>query len=105
MAFSDLLAVGDRIVREILGETITYTPGAGAAVAVPGVFDADYVRVDVGNPGVSSSGPAVFLTLTDLPTDPDTDTAATITRAGVTYTAHEVKPDGLGGVLLLLHRA
>ena len=105
MAFVDSLALGDRTVRQALGEAITYTPGVGAAVSVQGIFDAAYTRVDLGQPGVSSVGPAVYLALADLPSDPTTDSGARITRAGVGYTPHEVKPDGLGGVLILLHRS
>lgn len=105
MGFSDLLAAGDISVRSILGGTVTYSPGAGSPVDVDGIFDAAYVRVDLGQAGVSSSGPAVFLTLSDLPSDPSVDSSATVTVDGVKYTPHEVKPDGLGGVVLLLHRS
>jgi Phage Head-Tail Attachment len=106
VAFADLMAVGDRSVRGILGESITYTPGASAGVVVSGIFSEQYTRVDPGgNPGVSSTGPAVFLTLADLPSDPRTDIAARVTVGGVVYAIHEVQPDGLGAVHLLLHRA
>lgn len=100
------MAVGDRIVRSQLGEDdpITYTPGVGDPVFVTGVFDDAYLRVDAGQPGIASSGPAVFLSLGDLPTDPETDTAATVTIAGVMYSPYEVQKDGLGAVLLHLHK-
>ena len=104
MAFADLVRVSDRITRELLGERVTYTSGVGTAVQVSGVFDLAYVKVDAGQPGVSSVGPSVFLALEDLSSDPSEDPAATVTVGGVTYTAHEVMPDGLGGVRLLLHR-
>lgn len=104
MGFADLLAAGDRAVRQALGDaTIVYTPGVGDPETVTGIFDAAYVRVEAGPAGISSSGPAVFLTLDDLPSDPKTDTDATVTIGGVEYTPHEVHPDGLGGVFLLLH--
>lgn len=103
MSFASLLAVADSAIRSTLGGAVTYTPSVGAAVEVDGIFDAAYVRVDL-EAGVSSSGPAVFLSLADLPSSPVTDTAATITVDAVTYRAHTVQPDGLGGVLLLLHR-
>ncbi len=104
MGFADLLTVGDRSVRQLLGGSITYTPGVGAAVVVDGIFDAAYVKVELGEPGVSSQGPAAWLTLTDLPSDPEVDEDATVTVAGVTYKPHTVQPDGQGTVLLLLHR-
>lgn len=103
MGFAELMAMGDRAVRKITGSAVTYTPSTGSPVTVDGVFDKAYVRVDLGNPGVSSYGPAVFLTLSDLPSDPVTDTAATVTVAGVVYLPHTPEPDGLGGVLLLMH--
>lgn len=96
-----MLATGDVAIRDVLGETVTYSPSVGADVEVQGVFDAAYIRVDAGEPGLSSSGPAVFLTLSDLPEVPNT--AATITVDGTDYRPWEVKPDGLGGCLCLLH--
>jgi len=103
MSFSDLLAVVDGFVLNNLGDAVTYTPTVGASVDVVGVFDAVYVRVDSGQPGFSSQGPSVWLLLSDLPSDPETDTTMTVTISGTTYTAHEVQKDGKGGVRLLLH--
>ncbi len=103
MGFSDLMAAADRAAREVLGETVTYAPSSGDPVEVRGIFDAAYVRVDAGQAGVSSSGPAVFLCLSDLPSDP-TDDEAVVTVGAVGYRIREAQPDGLGGVLLLLHR-
>lgn len=105
MAFTDLLASGDSSLRALLGETVTYTPGVGSAVDVQGVFDAAYVRVDVGQPGVSSVSPAVFVGLDDLTSDPESDSDAEVTVDGTDYVIREVQKDGKGGVLLLLHRA
>lgn len=80
-----------------------YVSGVGEVVDVEGVFDAAYQRVDLGQPGVSSIGPAAFLTLADLPSDPETDTASTVVVDGVTYSAHEVEKT-FGAVVLHLHR-
>jgi hypothetical protein len=108
MGFADLLAQADRLARKQLGEPITYTPNIGDAVTVDGVFDEVFVRVgtpDAGQAGVSSSGPAVFLTLSELPSDPKSDRLAVVTRVknGKIYSAHEVDPDGTGGVVMHLH--
>lgn len=103
MGFADLLTMIDRPVRGNLGGPVTYSPAVGGPVVVQGIFDQQYQRIDLGTAGVSSTGPAVFLTLADLPSSPETDTAATVTIAGRVYLAHEVQPDGLGGVVLLLH--
>jgi len=104
MTFSALLERADVAVRGILGGTVNYAPSVGIAVDVTGIFDAVYVKVDAGEAGVSSTGPAVFLRLEDLPSDPTTD-AATVTVAGIAYSIREAEPDGQGGVLLLLHKA
>ncbi len=111
MAFSDLLAVADRACLTHLGRTVRYEPNIGVAVDVTGVFDAEYVRVDAGQAGLESSGPAVFLRLEDLKDangvplpDPDDD-EPTITVAGVAYRVRERQKDGQGGIRLLLHRA
>lgn len=103
MAFPDLLATADRAVLDHLGGTVRYAPGVGVAVDVVGLFDAAYVRAEAGEAGAVSSGPAVFLRLEDLPSDPGTDDP-TITVGDVSYKVSEPKKDGLGGVLLLLHR-
>jgi hypothetical protein len=105
MAWDALLQRADKAVRQQLGGTVTYTPGVGGAVTVTGIFDAAYVRAEAGRPGVSSSGPAVFLRLADLPSDPETDEAATVTVGGTTYRVAEPQKDGQGGVLLQLFKA
>jgi hypothetical protein len=104
VSFTTLLAAADSAVRTGLGGAVTYTPTVGDAVEVDGVFDEVYVRVDAMTPGISSTGPAVFLTLADLPSSPVTDLTATVTIGGTTYLPHTTQPDGQGGVLLLLHR-
>jgi hypothetical protein len=104
VSFSSLLAMADRAALTAHGDPVTYSPGAGSPVSVCGIFDAAYQRVEAGEPGISSSGPGLFLRLADLPSDPGVDSAATVTVATVVYRAWEVKPDGLGGVLLLLHK-
>lgn len=105
MGFPDHLALGDSRALEHLGGAVTYAPGVGSPVSVRGIFDALYVHVDpgVGHAGISSYGPAIFLKLADLPSPPDTATRLTIN--GTLYKAHEIQPDGIGGVLLHLHLA
>ena len=105
MDFSALVNVVDRSVQRHLGDEVLYTSGAGVSRQVRGVFDRVYQRPDMGEPGVSSSSPSVFLLLADLPTDPSDDVAATVTVAGITFEVAEAEPDGKGGVQLLLHVA
>lgn len=104
MAFSDLLAAADRAALTHLGGTVRYAPELGEPVDVLGIFDAAYVRADIGTPGVSTCGPAVFFRLSDLPTDPTKDDPL-ITVGGVVYRRKEAHRDGQGGVVLLLRRA
>lgn len=103
--FASLVERNDRAVQAHLGGSVTYAPTVGQPVTVKGVFDEAYERVDGFGSGVSSSGPAVHVTLADLPSDPATDVEALITINGQSYKAREVKPDGMGGAMLLLHRA
>lgn len=104
MGYPDALAAADRLVRAQLGEAVTYAPGSGSPVTVSGIFDALYRKVEIGGAGISSAGPAVFLTLSELPSNPTTDSGARVTIRGVTYKPHEVEPDGQGAVMLLLHK-
>lgn len=104
MRFADLLASVDATTQRALGEAVVYTPGVGDPVTVDGIFDALYTPVALGTPAVVSSGPAVWLTLSTLPTDPLADTAATVTIRGETYRCHEPQHDGQGGVLMQLHK-
>lgn len=98
------MGVVDRTVRARLGEAVTYTPGVGSPVVVNGIFDAAYILVGSGEAGVSSSQPAVFLRLSELPTDPLNDADALVIAVNAkSYRPTEIKPDGLGGVLILLH--
>ncbi len=105
MGFLDLLEAVDRVARDVLdGRSVLYTPSVGDPVTVAGIFDAAYEMIDVGRAGVSGYGPAVFLRLSELSSDPSLDDAR-VTVAGTEYKFREVKPDGLGGVWILLHEA
>jgi hypothetical protein len=103
VGFAEALAHGDRVARGQLGRAVTYTPAVGVPVTVTGIFDEAYQLVDLQQAGVSSSSPAVFLTLADLPSDPELDTAATVTVGARVFKPWKVMPDGQGGVLLLMH--
>lgn len=102
MSFGDLQRTMDRAVLEHLGGPVTYTSAEGDTVEVIGIFDRSYVRLDAGEAGVSSTGPALFVRLEDLPADPETDNP-TIMVDGTKYRVREVEPDGRGGVRLLMH--
>lgn len=101
MAFADLVAVADRVALQHLGETVRYAPRVGEPADVRGVFSNAHVRAEAEGQAVTSSGPAVFVRLEDLPADPGQDDPV-ITRSGVAYRVREAQKDGEGGVLLLL---
>ncbi len=102
MDWASHLAAADRAVLQQLGGPVLYAPTVGEPVEVRGIFDAAYIKTDAGEAGMVSSGPAVFLRLSDLPSDPEDD-EPTITIGGVAYRVREPQKDGAGGVLLLLH--
>jgi hypothetical protein len=105
VGFSELVDVTDRAVQDLLGGgPVRYTPEFGAPVDVPALFVASYVRADAGQAGVSTTSPAVFARLSDLPTDPGEDDPV-ITANGVAWKVAEVKKDDQGGVMLFLSRA
>lgn len=103
MSFVALLQHADEQVHDRLGDSCVYSPSVGASATVRCVYDAAYVLAEPRAPGVSSSGPAVFVRAESLPAGWEADVSATVERAGVTYAIREVQPDGQGGVLLLLH--
>jgi hypothetical protein len=88
---------------------VGYRANGGEPVepAPVGIFDEHYVLVQGdAHAGVESVGPAVFLRLEDLPGDPDLDDRelTIVTIRGVDYRVKEVKPDGIGGVVLTLRK-
>lgn len=88
-----------------LGQAVTYTPGAGAAVQVQGIFDNAHVRQS--GPvklEIADTQPSVFVRLSDLPSDPEEDLDARFTIAGNTWRASEVRRDGQGGAVCLLKK-
>lgn len=103
MSFEDLVEQVDRVVQTALGgELVTYAPAVGLPVSVTGVFDAQYVLArGTAGAGVETQGPAVFLLLDDLPTDPEDDDPM-LTIRGVGYRVVERRPDGMGGIVLAL---
>lgn len=103
MSFADLLQGADAKVHERLGDSCVYAPSSGPEVTLPCVYDAAYVLSEPRGPGISSSAPAVFVRAEALPAGWEPDVEAAVTRAGVTYRIFEAKPDGQGGVLLILH--
>jgi len=107
MGFDDLIEKTDDAARRILGGvSVTYTPTVGDPVIVTGVFDREHVLVDPGDYNrVEMVGPAVWLDLDELTSDPETDDP-TITVDSVDYIVRARQKDSIGNsILLMLHLA
>lgn len=107
MAWTDFLEKTDEAALSILGSNVTYSSGS-SSTTVRGIFERQHSRsVDPDAAGVISGGvdggPAVFLRLSDLPTDPESDANASVIVGGVVYTVRKAIKDGHGGVLCLLN--
>jgi len=78
----------------------THTPAGGAARAVPGIFDNEYVTVfDGEDASVESSGPVFMCRTADVSAAAHGDTLAI---SGTVYTVRGVQPDGTGMTTLRL---
>ncbi len=98
------IALADDACLAIWGELTQYTVG-GVTHEPRGIFEASYVRVQAGTPGVQSQGPAVFYQLAHLPSDPQEVEPTQILIRGTAYKVIEARRDGQTGALLHLHRA
>lgn len=104
MDWGQLLATTDRAVVSGLGRAVTYAPAVGAPVVVTGIYDDAHLETTAGVAGVTTSTPAVWLILDDLPTDPEVD-EPTVTVGADVFSVAEVHKDSNGaGVTLLLRR-
>lgn len=103
MNWPELLRGIDAACIAAFGVDTQYRPDDGEPIEVRGIFMNPYRRADASHAGVSSSSPAVFYRLADLPGNPD-EHAAEVAVDGATYRVTDVQPDGDGGVLLLLHK-
>ena len=106
MGYADLIERADRAALDHLGSvTVTYAPEDEDEdpVEVDGIFDENYVLLSPHTSAVEQSGPAVWLRLEDLPTDPREE-EPTLTIDGVDYQVRERIIDSIGGIRLLLHR-
>lgn len=92
-------------MAELGGEPVIYQPAIGDPVEVTGIFDDRFVLSQGdAEAGVETVGPAVFLRLEDLPTDPEQDDPVIVIR-GLVYRVIERRPDDMGGIVLALRVA
>lgn len=74
------------------------SPATLAGVAVTGIFDKDYIDLDVGG-SVAGSGPVFTLASGSVPANV---AGAALVVGGVTYKVVEPMPDGTGVTMLRL---
>jgi hypothetical protein len=97
-----LAASMDAAVLDHLGITVAYKSGVLAPVQIVAVFDAQFVREGIGEPGISTQRPMIFTTLSRLPAEPKQGDLVTV--ASVDYRVTDIRKDGQGGIQLHLHR-
>src|SRR6185369_15337225 len=99
------MLAADRAVLSLLGgESVLYSPEVGDAVPIDGMFDERYVLAKGdGEAGVETTGPALFVRIDDLPADIEDDEPI-FTIRGDDFRVTERRPDGIGGVVLVLRR-
>ena len=79
------------------GVTATFTHSGGAAAEINGIFDNDYLDVEVeGEVGVASRSPRFVCRTADLDDAGGANDGDSLVVSGTTYKVRIVKPDGTG---------
>lgn len=87
------------------GLTAAYTPAGAGATTLTGIFDNDWLDLDVeGEVGVASRSPRLVCRTSDLSDAGGSPNDATLVIAGVTYKIRVEKPDGTGMTELKLEK-
>jgi hypothetical protein len=86
----------------VFGITVSFRRGVAAPVQVKGIFEADYIPVDIGKSEIAAPQPMIFFRLVDLPVSPEEGDEVTVN--GTVYRVEVTHPDGQGGVELMLRR-
>jgi hypothetical protein len=95
-------------VMGVFGEPATFQPAVGAPFTIHGTFHEAYTSVVVADEmAVSTTGPAIGVRLSEFPAPPKQKDRVVITatslHGGGTYVVKEMRPNGIGGALLLLN--
>lgn len=87
------------------GVTATFTHAGGSPAAITGIFDNDWLDLDLeGEVGVSSRSPRFLCRSADLDAAGGANDGDSLVVAGVTYRIRIVKPDGTGVTELKLEK-
>lgn len=93
------------LAADEFGVTGIYTPVGAGAASLTGIFDNDWLDLDVdGEVGVASRSPRLVCRTSDLSDAGGSPNDATLVIAGVTYKIRVVKPDGTGMTELKLEK-
>ena len=82
-------------------EEATYTPDGGDAQTVNGIFDLEYVDIDVGGLPIAGLKATFTCSTDDIPGDSEGDA---LTVRGIDYTIMVCQPDGTGVTKLILEK-
>lgn len=100
-----MLGVAVKTFSEGTGAVYWLTDGREPGTALPkAVFDTAHISVDpeTGAP-VSSANPVLGVCLADLPSEPTT--AVRVRARGQLYRIHDIQPDGIAGLTIILKKA
>lgn len=110
--WADHLTLRNDAIRDVYGESVTYTPAStGVAESISAVFDAAAEVVQIqGGVEVSARTPVLDVVLADLLVHPKGRAVGSsdrdlVTVGGVSYQVVKVEPDGQGWARLILARA
>lgn len=99
-----LTRMANKTLERALGEAVTYTPQAGAAASIKGIFNAMTSEVDAGTGfRVLTPRPTLEVRLSALAVAPRQGDQVTV--RGQAYKVASVTRDGEGGAVLALAKA
>ena len=92
-----------KIAQNTFGVAVTYFPQAGSSFATRGVFVDEHTEHDeTGNSGISTVSPMMDVQLSEMDAAPQIDDELVIDDTGQRYLVLDPRPDGQGGVRLML---
>ncbi|TAL89282.1 MAG: hypothetical protein EPN62_08770 [Candidimonas sp.] len=92
---------------DVFGESVTYTPVAGAPLTIIGVYDEGYkqdVVLEDGVVGVTTTKPLLGVRLAEFATPPAQNDQVFIPRINTTFIVSDVDADSHGWAKLKLNR-
>ena len=89
--------------QTVFGEAVTFTPTAGSAETVTGIFDAEHAYQElIGEAVIETTRPAVIVRVAALSQEPVREDSISV--RSTTYKVIEIQPDGQGDLELILEK-